>query len=243
MARGLHRKNVCPWTEVNREERFVRAISQPLQKLSGATDAVTLLDQAGVTAMLAKYRRKEIIFGQGSRAETVFYLDRGRVKLSVVSKQGKEAVIAILPSGSFFGEGSLAGQTVHMATATAFDDCSVLAFKKTEVLSTIRKNADFAEFFITYLLQRNARIEEDLVDQLFNSSEKRLARVLLLLAHFGKDEEPESVRVSQETLARMIGTTRPRVTFFMNKFRRLGFIDYKQGLRVHPSLLTMILRD
>ena len=243
MARGLHGKNACPWTGVHREERFVLAISQLEHKLSGATDAVTLLDQAGVMAMLAKYRRKEIIFSQGSRAETVFYLDRGRVKLSVVSKQGKEAVIAILPSGSFFGEGSLAGQTVHMATATAFDDCSVLAFKKMEVLSTIRKNPDFAEFFITYLLQRNARIEEDLVDQLFNSSEKRLARVLLLLAHFGKDEEPESVRVSQETLARMIGTTRPRVTFFMNKFRRLGFIDYKKGLRVHPSLLTMILRD
>ena len=219
------------------------AISEPGQKHSSATDAVTLLEQAGVVATLCKYPRRAIIFSQGSRADTVFYLERGRVKLSVVSRQGKEAVIAILPPGSFFGEGSLAGQTVNVATATAFIDCSVLTFKKREILVTIRKNPDFAEFFITYLLQRNARIEEDLVDQLFNSSEKRLARLLLLLAHFGKDEEPESVRVSQETIARMIGTTRPRVSFFMNKFRRLGFIDYEKGLRVHPSLLTMVLRD
>jgi CRP/FNR family cyclic AMP-dependent transcriptional regulator len=216
---------------------------QPEQKPTRAADPVTLLEQAGVVATLGKYGRREIIFSQGSRADTVFYLERGRVKLSVVSKQGKEAVIAILPAGSFFGEGSLAGQTVHVATATAFVDCSVLSFKKREILVTIRKNPDFAEFFITYLLQRNARIEEDLVDQLFNSSEKRLARLLLLLAHFGKDEAPESVRVSQETLARMIGTTRPRVSFFMNKFRRLGFIDYEKGLRVHPSLLSLVLRD
>ena len=219
------------------------AIAQPEQKFSRATDAVTLLERAGVVATLGQYRKKEIIFSQGSRTDTVFYLQRGRVKLGVVSRQGKEAVIAILPEGSFFGEGSLAGQTVHVATATAFVDCSVLAYKKREILITIRKNPDFAEFFITYLLQRNARIEEDLVDQLFNSSEKRLARLLVLLAHFGKDEAPESVRVSQETLARMIGTTRPRVSFFMNKFRRLGFIDYEKGLRVHPSLLTMVLRD
>ena len=219
------------------------AIAQPELKFSRAKDAVSLLEQAGVVATLGQYRRKEIIFSQGSRADTVFYLQRGRVKLGVVSRQGKEAVIAILPEGSFFGEGSLAGQTVHVATATAFVDCSVLAYKKREILLTIRKNPDFAEFFITYLLQRNARIEEDLVDQLFNSSEKRLARLLLLLAHFGKDEAPESVRVSQETLARMIGTTRPRVSFFMNKFRRLGFIDYEKGLRVHPSLLAMVLRD
>ena len=213
------------------------------QKASRAADAVKLLEQAGVVATLGKYRRGDVIFGQGSRADTVFYLERGRIKLGVVSKKGKEAVIAILPPGSFFGEGSLAGQTVHVATATAFIDSAVLAFKKREVLITIRENPDFAEFFITYLLQRNARIEEDLVDQLFNSSEKRLARLLLLLAHFGKDEEPEVVRVSQETLARMIGTTRPRVSFFMNKFRRLGFVDYKKGLRVHPALLAMVLRD
>jgi CRP/FNR family cyclic AMP-dependent transcriptional regulator len=230
--------NACPL-----EETLVATLLEPEQKPSKAADAVTLLEQAGVIATLCKYRRREIIFSQGSPADTVFYLQRGRVKLGVVSKQGKEAVIAILPPASFFGEGSLAGQTVHMATATAFVDCSVLAFKKKEILTTIRKNPDFAEFFITYLLQRNARFEEDLVDQLFNSSEKRLARLLLLLAHFGKDEAPEVVPVSQETLARMIGTTRPRVSFFMNKFRRLGFIDYEKGLRVYPSLVTMILRD
>jgi CRP-like cAMP-binding protein len=221
----------------------VPAIAQPELKFGSAKDAVTLLEQAGVVATFGQYRRKEIIFSQGSKAHTVFYLQHGRVKIGVVSRQGKEAVIAILPEGSFFGEGSLAGQTVHVATATAFVDCSVLAFKKREILLTIRKNPDFAEFFITYLLQRNARIEEDLVDQLFNSSEKRLARLLLLLAHFGKDEGPETVQVSQETLAHMIGTTRPRVSFFMNKFRRLGFIDYEKGLRVHPSLLAMVLRD
>jgi CRP-like cAMP-binding protein len=204
---------------------------------------VKILEKAGVVATLGKYRKRDVIFSQGSRADTVFYLERGRVKLGVVSKQGKEAVIAILPPGSFFGEGSLAGQTVHVATATAFADCAVLAFKKREILNTIRKNPDFAEFFITYLLQRNARIEEDLVDHLFNTSEKRLARLLLLLAHFGKEEEPEVVQVSHETLARMVGTTRPRVSFFMNKFRRLGFIDYEKGLRVHPSLLAMVLRD
>ena len=213
------------------------------QKPSRAADAVKLLEQAGVVATLGKYRKSEVIFSQGSRADTMFYVERGRVKLGVVSKKGKEAVIAILPPRSFFGEGSLAGQTVHVATATAFADCAVLAFRKREILIAIRENPDFAEFFITYLLQRNARIEEDLVDQLFNSSEKRLARLLLLLAHFGKDEEPEVVRVNQETLARMIGTTRPRVSFFMNKFRRLGFIDYEKGLRVHPSLLAMVLRD
>ena len=206
-------------------------------------NAIALLRRAGVVATLGRFQKGEIIFGQGSRANNVFYLEHGQVKLAIVSRQGKEAVIAILPAGSFFGEGSLAGQTVYVATASAFVDCSVLGFKKREILAAIRRNPDFAEFFITYLLQRNARIEEDLVDQLFNSSEKRLARVLLLLAHFGKDEEPDAVQVSQETLARMVGTTRSRVSFFMNKFRRLGFIDYEKGLRVRPSLLAMVLRD
>ena len=219
------------------------AIPELEQKFGRGIDVVTLLAQAGVVATGGKYRKRQAIFNQGSHADTIFYLQRGRVRLGVVSRQGKEAVIAILPEGSFFGEGSLAGQAVHTMTATAFVDCSVLAYKKMDILTTIRKNPDFAEFFITYLIQRNARIEEDLVDQLFNSSEKRLARLLLLLAHFETDEASESVRVSQETLARMIGTTRPRVSFFMNKFRRLGFIDYEKGLRVHPSLLTMVLRD
>jgi CRP/FNR family cyclic AMP-dependent transcriptional regulator len=231
------------WFIYRGKDSLVPATLEPERKLNKAADAVTLLGQAGVIGKLGKYRRREIIFGQGSPADTLFYLEQGRLKLAIVSSQGKEAVIAILPEGSFFGEGCLAGQTVHVATATALADCLVVAFKKKQVLSTIRKNPDFAEFFIAYLLQRNARIEEDLVDQLFNSSEKRLARVLLLLAQFGKDEVADVIPVTHETLARMIGTTRPRVSFFMKKFRHLGFIDYEKGLRIHPALLTMVLRD
>jgi CRP-like cAMP-binding protein len=220
-------------------------VSEPEGKANGTPDAVTLLKQAGAESTLAKHRRKEIIFSQGSRADTVFYLQRGRVKLSVVSKQGKEAVIGILSAGCFFGEGCLAGRSIQVATATALVDCAVLLFKRKHVLAAIRNDPDFAELFVTYLLQRTARIEEDFVDQLFNSSEKRLARVLLLLGHFASDDRPDDFapNVSQETLARMIGTTRPRVNFFMNKFRRLGFIDYENGLRVHASLLTKVLRD
>jgi len=216
---------------------------KPERKLSKAADAMPLLERAGVEGKPGKYRKKEIIFGQGSPSDTLFYLEEGRLKLATVSRQGKEAIFAILPAGSFFGEGCLAGHTVHVATATALTDCSVLAFTKKQVLAAIRKNPDFAEFFITYLLQRNARVEEDLVDQLFNSSEKRLARVLLLLAQFGKEEVADAIPVTHETLARMIGTTRPRVSFFMKKFRRLGLIDHEKGLRIHPSLLTMVLRD
>lgn len=219
------------------------AILEAERKLSKAADAVRLLDQAGAIGKLGKYRRREIVFGQGSPADTLFYLRQGRLEVAIVSRQGKEAVIAILPAGSFFGLECLAGPTVHVATATALADCSVLAFKKKQVLATIRKNPDFAEFFVAYLLQRNAQIVEDLVDQLFNSSEKRLARVLLLLAQFGKDEVADVIPVTHETLARMIRTTRPRVSFFMKKFRRLGFLDYEKGLRIHPSLLTMVLRD
>jgi CRP/FNR family transcriptional regulator, cyclic AMP receptor protein len=216
------------------------------QKFARASDAVTLLERLGAVATITEYRVKEIIFSQGSHADVVYYLQRGRVKLTVVSKDGKEAVIAILPTGSFFGEGCLAGQNVHVTSAASLADCSVMSLKKEKVLATIRRDPDFAEFFITYLLQRKLRTEEDLVDQLFNSSEKRLARTLVLLAHFGRDEAPTEVivpNVTQETLARMIGTTRSRVNFFMNKFRRLGFIDYNKGLRVHPSLLRIVLRD
>jgi len=216
------------------------------EKLTKASDAVTLLQLAGAVAVVHDYRAKETIFSQGGRADVLCYLNRGLAKLTVVSKEGKEAVIAILPTGSFFGEESLAGQNIHVKGAAALTDCSVMLFKKEKVLSTIRRHPDFAEFFIIYLLQRNSRTEEDLIDQLFNSSEKRLARTLVLLAHFTPDEaRAEAVvpNVSQETLARMIGTTRSRVNFFMNKFRRLGFIDYDQGLRVHTSRLRMVLHD
>jgi len=175
----------------------------------------------------------------------VFYIQAGKVKLSVVSRQGKEAVIAILEQGSFFGESCLAGQTVRAATATALEDSSIVRIDKDAMFHVLHKEPTFAELFMSYLLAHSIRIQEDLVDQLFNSSEKRLARILLLLAHFGKEGKPEPMmaKVSQEMLAEMIGTTRFRVSFFMNKFRKLGFIHYNGGLHVHSSLLNIVLHD
>jgi len=175
----------------------------------------------------------------------VFYIQTGKVKLTVVSQQGKEAVIAILERGAFFGESCLAGLTVRTATATAVDDSSLVRIDKDAMIRVLHEEPAFAELFMTYLLAHTIRIEEDLVDQLFNSSEKRLARALLLLAHFGKEGKPETViaKISQETLAEMIGTTRSRVSFFMNKFRKLGFIEYNGELRVHSSLLNVVLHD
>ena len=191
------------------------------------------------------YRQGQTIFSQGDRAETVFYLQRGKVKLTVLSRQGKQAVIALLEPGSFFGEGCLAGQPFRMSTATAAMDSGITLLPKAAMLRAIHKDAKFSEHFTRYLLSRNIRIEEDLVDQLFNSSEKRLARVLLLLANFGKEARPDRVipKVSQETLAEMVGTTRSRVSFFMNKFRKLGFIEYNGTLEVHSSLLGVVLHD
>jgi CRP-like cAMP-binding protein len=178
-------------------------------------------------------------------AEAVFYIQGGKVKLSVVSQQGKEAVVAILEQGSFFGESCLAGQTVRTATATALEDSRIVRIDKGAMIRLLHEEPTFAELFMSYLLAHTIRIQEDLVDQLFNSSEKRLARILLLLAHFGKEGKPEPViaKVSQEMLAEMIGTTRSRVSFFMNKFRKLGFIDYNGGLYVHSSLLNIVLHD
>ena len=175
----------------------------------------------------------------------MYYIQAGRVKLSVVSTQGKEAIVAILEPGSFLGEGCLAGQPLRMATARAVEPATIVRVEKSTMVRLLHREPEFAEHFIAYLLSRNVRIEEDLVDQLFNSSEKRLARLLLLLAHYGKDSKPEPVvaKVSQETLAAMIGTTRSRVSYFMNRFRKLGFIHYNGGLHVHSSLLTVILRD
>src|SRR6059036_4205239 len=191
------------------------------------------------------YRKKAAIFSQGSPADAVFYIEKGKVKLTVISTRGKEAVVAILGSGDFFGEGGLAGQPLRMATATSMTECSILRIKKETMIRMLHDEPAFSEVFMSYLLSRNARIEEDLVDQLFNSSEKRLARVLLLLTRFGKDGQRELVvpRISQETLAEMVGTTRSRVSFFMNKFRKLGLIDYNGGLHVHSSLLTIVLHD
>ena len=190
-------------------------------------------------------RKKQILFSQGDAAEAVFYIQEGKIKLTVVSQQGKEAVVAILEQGSFFGESCLAGQTVRTSTATALEDSSIVRIDKDAMIRVLHEEPTFAELFMSYLLAHTIRIQEDLVDHLFNSSEKRLARVLLLLAHFGKEGKPEPViaKISQETLAEMIGTTRSRVSFFMNKFRKLGFIDYNGGLYVHSSLLNIVLHD
>jgi CRP/FNR family cyclic AMP-dependent transcriptional regulator len=190
-------------------------------------------------------RKKRVIFAQGDRADAVFYIQKGKVKLTVVSKSGKEATLGILNPGDFFGEGALAGQTVRMGFAVSITECQLLRIEKKAMMLALHREHTFSDMFVAYLLERNIRYEEDLVDQLFNSSEKRLARMLLLLAHFGKDGVPESVvpKISQETLAEMVGTTRSRVSFFMNRFRKLGFIHYNGGLQVHSSLLNVVLHD
>jgi CRP/FNR family cyclic AMP-dependent transcriptional regulator len=194
---------------------------------------------------LLEYRKRRTVFAQGDRADAVFYVQKGRVKLSVASAQGKEAAIAIMGPGDFLGEGCLAGQPLRLATATSLTECSLVRVEKKAVVQLLHTQSTFSEFFISYLLGRNLRIQEDLIDQLSNSSEKRLARLLLLLANFGKDGKSEPVipKISQETLAEMVGTTRSRVNHFMNKFRKLGFIKYDRGLEVHSSLLTVVLHQ
>jgi len=191
------------------------------------------------------FPKKQNFFAQGDPADAVFYLQTGKVRLTVVSKTGKEATVGILSDGSFFGEGSLAGQALRMGSATAMTDCAVLRIEKKAMMRSLHREHTLSDLFVTYLLARNIRYEEDLVDQLFNSSEKRLARVLLMLARFGKEGVPETVvpKISQETLAEMVGTTRSRVSFFMNRFRKLGFIHYNGGLQVHSSLLNVVLHD
>jgi CRP/FNR family transcriptional regulator, cyclic AMP receptor protein len=192
------------------------------------------------------FPKKQTIFAQGDSADAVFYIQAGKIKLTVVSKIGKEATLGILGEGQFFGEGSLGGQTLRMGSATAMTDCELLRIDKKAMMLALHREHTFSDLFVAYLLARNIRYEEDLVDQLFNSSEKRLARLLLLLAHFGKEGAPETVipKISQETLADMIGTTRSRVSFFMNRFRELGFLDYgESGLKVHSSLLNIVLHD
>ena len=190
--------------------------------------------------------KKQTIFAQGDPSDAVFYIQNGKVKLTVVSNDGKEATIGILSEGDFFGEGCLAGQSRRMASATALTDAAVLRIEKSAMMRVLHREHTLSDMFVAYLLARNIRYEEDLVDQLFNSSEKRLARILLLLAHFGKEGTPETVvpKIGQETLAEMVGTTRSRVSFFMNRFRKLGFIDYNsEGLQVHSSLLNVVLHD
>ncbi|MBH0199418.1 MAG: Crp/Fnr family transcriptional regulator [Nitrospira sp.] len=211
----------------------------------------TFLAKASKGRTILTPSRKQILFAQGDPADAVFYIQSGKVKLTVVSEHGKEAVVAILERGAFLGESCLVGQTVRTATASTLEDSRILRIDKAAMLRMLHEQPAFAEAFMSYLLVHSIRVQEDLVDQLFNSSEKRLARALLLLAHFGKESKPETViaKISQETLAEMIGTTRSRVSFFMNKFRKLGFIDYKggprrnSGLHVHSSLLNVVLYD
>jgi CRP/FNR family cyclic AMP-dependent transcriptional regulator len=203
------------------------------------------LSQIGRGKTLLACRKKQILFSQGDVADSVFYIQTGRVKLSVVSQRGKEAAIALMDAGSFFGEGCLAGKLVRLTSATVVDESTIVRIDKQVMIHVLEHEPTFSSMFLEYILARNLRIQEDLVDQLFNSSEKRLARVLLLLAHFGKEGKPEPViaKVSQEMLAEMIGTTRSRVNFFMNKFRKLGFLEYNGGLHVHSSLLNIVLHD
>jgi CRP-like cAMP-binding protein len=210
-------------------------------------DTKTFLSTISGGRKIVAFAKKETIFVQGDPADAVFYIHKGKVKLTVVSQIGKEATIGILNDGDFFGEGCLTGQPFRLCSATAMTDCSVMRIDKKSMNEVLHREHAFSDMFVGYLLTRNIRYEEDLVDQLFNSSEKRLARILLLLAQFGKDGKPETVipKMSQETLAEMIGTTRSRVSFFMNRFRKLGFIDYHAGdeLQVHSSLLNVVLHD
>jgi CRP/FNR family transcriptional regulator, cyclic AMP receptor protein len=205
----------------------------------------TFLAKVGEGRNIGKYRKSEIVFSQGDPADKVFYIQKGKVKVTVVSQQGKEAVVAILGPNEFFGEGCLAGQAQRLSTAATMDACVIVGLEKTAIVRLLHEEPAFSEMFIAHLLGRTIRVEADLVDQLFNSSEKRLARMLLLLANFGKEGSPQPMiaKISQETLAEMIGTTRSRVSFFMNKFRKLGFITYNGGIHVHSSLLNAVLHD
>jgi len=208
-------------------------------------DPQPFLASVGAGKSVVKYQRNQPIFRQGDAADAVFYIQQGKVQITVVSEQGKEGVIAIQEPGEFFGEGCMAGQLLHLATASAMADCTIVRITKDAMIQALRDDPTFAQLFMAFLLSRNAQIEADLVDQLFNSSEKRLARVLLLLANFGKDGKLETVLspINQELLAAKVGTTRSRINFFMNKFRKLGFIEYNGTLKVHTSLLNVIVHD
>jgi CRP/FNR family cyclic AMP-dependent transcriptional regulator len=208
-------------------------------------NAQNFLESAGLSRKIAEFGKKETIFSQGDVCKDVLYIQKGGVRLSVVNEAGKEAVVAVLGPGDFFGEGCLAGQPIRIGTATAITPATLLVIEKKEMMRLLHHEHEFSDRFITYMLSRNIRIEEDLVDQLFNSSEKRLARTLLLLARYGTEDKPQRVlpKIAQETLAEMVGTTRSRVNFFMNKFRKLGFIKYNGGLQINTSLLSVVLHD
>jgi CRP/FNR family cyclic AMP-dependent transcriptional regulator len=218
---------------------------KPKNQRTGEFNVQAFLDSAGVARTIVEFQTKDVIFSQGDIGKDVMYIQKGAVKLSVVSKTGKEAIVAMLKPGDFVGEGALAGQPLRIATATAAGPVTVLVIGLKEMIRVLHAEHAFSDRFISYMVGRNIRIEEDLIDQLFNSSEKRLARTLLLLARYGNHEKPQFVlpKISQETLAEMIGTTRSRVNFFMNKFKRLGFINYDGGLHVNDSLLSVVLHD
>ena len=208
-------------------------------------DPKIFLAKVGEGKAILKFDKSQVVFSQGDPADTVFYIQKGKIKVLVVSEQGKEAVVGIMEAGQFFGEGCLNGHPLRISTTVAMEQCMIMSISKSAMLAALKDEPKFSELFMGYLLSRNSRIEEDLIDQLFNSSEKRLARLLLLLANFGKDGTPQpiAVQISQETLAEMIGTTRSRVSFFMNKFRKLGFISYNGKIEVHNSLLNAVLYD
>jgi CRP-like cAMP-binding protein len=223
----------------------VRRSAKKADSRSPAFDAQSFLDSAGLGRKVGKFRRKETVFAQGDPAQNVMYIQEGGVKLTVVNETGKEAVVAVLGPGDFFGEGCLTGRSICMVTATTIASTTVLVIEKNEMIRVLHEEHEFSDRFITYMLARNARVEEDLIDQLFNSSEKRLARTLLLLARYGAQGQPQKVlpKVSQGMLAEMIGTTRSRVNFFMNKFRKLGFIQYNGEIHVNHSLLSVVLHE
>ncbi|HEX7484744.1 MAG TPA: Crp/Fnr family transcriptional regulator [Vicinamibacterales bacterium] len=218
---------------------------EPRTKSKPAFDVQAFLDSAGVSGRNVEYRPPKVIFSQGDPCDTVMYVQKGTVQLSVLSSTGKEAVVALIGRGDFLGEGALADRPVRLGTAIAVEPTTLLVIPKQEMIRLLHEEHALSDRFIEYLLARNTRVEADLVDQLFNSSEKRLARTLLLLARYGKQEEPHRVvpKISQEVLAQMVGTTRSRVNFFMNKFRKLGFIDYNGGLKIHSSLLSVVLHE
>jgi CRP-like cAMP-binding protein len=222
------------------------AVAKTTKRKNGEFDPDTFLATIGEGRKSVSVAAKKGIFAQGDAADAVFYIQKGKVQLTVVSQTGREATIGMLADGNFFGEGSLAGQALRMGSAAAMIDCQLLRIEKKAMMDALHREHTFSDMFVAYLLARNIRYEEDLVDQMFNSSEKRLARVLLILAHFGKEGVPETVvpKISQETLAAMVGTTRSRISFFMNRFRKMGFVDYDgEGLQVHSSLLNVVLHD
>jgi CRP-like cAMP-binding protein len=223
--------------------KIAEKIAEPGSRSSFDPDA--FLAEVGGGTSISEYRKGQVVFAQGDVADAVFYLQKGKVKRTVVSEQGKEAVVGILEPEQFFGEGCLSGQPFWIATATAMDNCTITTISKPTMMSALESEPRFSQLFLTHLLSRNNRIEEDLIDQLFNSSERRLARALLLLANFGGEGSPRQISadINQETLAEMIGTTRSRVSFFMNKFRKLGFISYNGSIEVHSTLMNAILNE